>query len=424
MKMRKGIKVVLIILGVIIMLGLIFFAVDYNRAKNGEKPIFCINTAIANDGGTKEYLGLGYKVIDFKRLDGYDEVKIGTWSMKYEDFENEYSNYTKELSNTKVVVNGYNNIPSITITNDDAIKIKKIINSFEYDNELCDGIYSYEIIINDEEHYMIKQDCKAIEKGDKQADITQEELKSIEKIIENNIDKQKPLEKIPQYYPMNQAIKDGCVVMSNNAVFNKSMLDSFIDNTNVNNKDRKSDFIRFVQYTIEGDAIITDLEYKADVGYILTTDNTRDAFGADTRVIKNSDIPSRFYTIDLVENKDLIDIALLLTGEIDYDSNKKEYKPITVASYSKDSEIYGTAPSFIGEVTEINDKTIIVKTEEKNLGDAVSVKVENSKEYSIRDKVKVFYTGFILETYPCQIYEIEVNKIDEQIYTNVIIETK
>ena len=30
--------------------------VDYNRVKNGEKPIFCINTATANDGGTKDYL--------------------------------------------------------------------------------------------------------------------------------------------------------------------------------------------------------------------------------------------------------------------------------------------------------------------------------------------------------------------------------
>ena len=198
--------------------------------------------------------------------------------------------------------------------------------------------------------------------------------------------------------------------MSNNAVFNKSMLDSFIDNTNVNNKDRKSDFIRFVQYTIEGDAIITDLEYKADVGYILTTDNTRDAFGADTRVIKNSDIPSEFYTIDLVENEDFFDIVLQLTGEIDYESNKKEYKPITVASYSKNSETYDIAPSFIGEVTEINDKSIIVKTKEKNLGDAVSVKVENPKEYRIGDKVEVIYTGTVLETYPCQIYEIEVNK--------------
>ena len=410
MKMRKGIKVALIILGVILILGLIFFMVDYNRVKNGEKPIFCINTATANDGGTKEYLGLGYKVIDFNRLDGYDEVKIGTWSMKYEDFENEYNDY---VSDTKVIVNEYNNIPSITITGEDALIIKQILNEFTYNSELCDGIYSYEITINDEEHYKVKRDCMAIERENKQTKITKIVLESIENIIENNIDEKKQLEEIPQDYPMNQAIKDGCVVMSNNAVFNKGMLDSFIDNTNVNNKDRKSDFIRFVQYTIEGDAIITDLEYKADVGYILTTDNTRDAFGADTRVIKNSDIPSEFYTIDLVENEDFFDIVLQLTGEIDYESNKKEYKPITVASYSKDSEIYGTAPSFIGEVTEINDKTIIVKTEEKNLGDAVSVKVENSKEYSIGDKVEVIYTGMVLESYPCQIYEIEVRKIDK-----------
>ena len=404
MKMRKGIKVALIILGVIIILVLIFFMVDYNRVKNGEKPIFCINTANANDGGTKEYLGLGYKIIDFNRLDGYDEVKIGTWSMKYEDFENEYN------ANANVIVNGYDNIPSITITGEDAIIIKQILNEFTYNGELCDGIYSYEITINDEEHYKVKRDCMAIERENKQTKITKIVLESIENIIENNIDEKKQLEEIPQDYPMNQAIKDGCVVMSNNAVFNKGMLDSFIDNTNVNNKDRKSDFIRFVQYTIEGDAIITDLEYKAGLGYILTTDNTRDAFGADTKVINNNDIPLKFYTIDLVQNKDFIDIVLLLTGKIDYESNKKEYEPITVVSYSKDSVTYDTAPSFIGEVTEINDKTIIVKTEEKNLGDAVSVKVDNPKEYSIGNQVEVIYTGTVLDTYPCQIYEIEVNK--------------
>ena len=406
MKMRKGIKVALIILGVILILGLIFFMVDYNRVKNGEKPIFCINTATANDGGTKEYLGLGYKVIDFNRLDGYDEVKIGTWSMKYEDFENEYN------ANTKVIVNDYDNIPSITITGEDALIIKQILNEFTYNSELCDGIYSYQITINDEEHYKVKRDCMAIERENKQTEITKIVLESIENIIENNIDEKKQLKEIPQDYPMNQAIKDGCVVMSNNAVFNKSRLDSFIYNTNVNNKDRKSDFIRFVQYTIEGDAIITDLEYKAGLGYILTTDNTRDAFGADTKVITNSDIPSKFYTIDLVENDDFFDIVLQLTGEIDYESNKKEYEPITVVSYSKDSVTYDTAPSFIGEVTEINDKTIIVKTEEKNLGDAVSVKVDNPKEYSIGNQVEVIYTGTVLDTYPCQIYEIEVNKIE------------
>ena len=408
--MKKGIKVVLIILGVIVIFGLIFFTVDYNRVKNGKNPIFCINIAIANDGGTMEYLGLGYKVIDFNRLDGYDAIKIGTWSMKYEDFEEEYNSH---ISNTKVIVNNYDNIPSITITGEEALIIKQILNGFTYNNELCDGIYSYEIIINEEEHYMVKQDCTAIEKGNKQADITEEELKTIENIIENNIGEQKSLDEIPQEYKMEQAIKDGCIVMSNNVVFNKSKLDSFIENTSVNKQGRKSDFIRFVEYTIEGDAIITDLEYKTDVGYILTIDNTRDAFGADTKVTTNSDIPAKFYTIDLVENKDLIDIVLQLSGEIDYESNKKEYKSITVASYSKDSETYETAPAFIGEVTKVNDKSIIVKTEEKNLGDAVSVKVENPKEYRIGDKVEVIYTGTVLETYPCQIYEIEVNKYQE-----------
>lgn len=189
--MKKGIKVLLIILGVIIILGLIFFIVDYNRVQKQEKPIFCVKDAIANDGGTEEYLGLGYKVIDFNRYNGYDEMKIGSWFMKYEDFESEYSTYTEELADTKVIVNGYNNIPSITMTDDDAIAIKKILNEFTYDGELCDGIYSYEIIINDEEHYMVKQDCNAIEKGDKQADITEEQLNSIEEIIEKNIDDKK-----------------------------------------------------------------------------------------------------------------------------------------------------------------------------------------------------------------------------------------
>ena len=410
--MKKGIKIFLIALEIIIILGLIFFGVDYNRVKNGDNPIFCIRNlaGIYMDGGTIEYFGLGYKVIDFNMLNGYDEIKIGSWFMKYKDFENEYNDY---VSNTKVIVNDYDNIPSITITGEDALIIKQILNEFTYNSELCNGIYSYKITIDDEEDYMVKRDCMAIEKGSKQTEITKITLESIENIIENKIDERKQLEEIPQDYPMNQAIKDGCVVMSNNAVFNKSMLDSFIDNTNVKNKDRKSDSIRFVQYTIEGDAIITDLKYKAGLGYILTADNTRDVFGADTKVIINNDIPSKFYTIDLVQNKDFIDIVLLLTGEIDYESNKKEYKTITVASYSKDSEIYGTAPSFIGEVTEINDKTIIVKTEEKNLGDLVSVKVENSKEYSIGDKVEVIYTGMVLESYPCQIYEIEVRKIDK-----------
>ena len=410
--MKRGIKIFLIIIGFIIIFGLIFFAVDYNRVKNQEKPIFCIQhpAGVIMDGGTIEYFGLGYKVIDFNMLNGYDEIKIGSWFMKYEDFENEYNNY---VSNTQVIVNNYNNMPSITITGEDALIIKQVLNDFKYDKELCNGIYSYEIVIDDEEHYMVKRDCKAIEKGDKQTEISEEELKNIENIIENNIEEAKLLEEIPQDYSVQQAIKDGCVVIVGNTVFNKSRLDAFVTNTNANNEIRQSDFIRFVQYTIEGDPIITDLEYKKEDGYILTYDNTRDAFGADTKVTTYDDIPSNIYTIDLVENENFINIGLVLQGVIDYDADTKEYKPLLVANYSKDSTTYDIAPSFVGEVTDINEKVLTVKSEDKNIGDAVLVSVDDTSNYKIGDKIEVFYTGEVLDTYPCQIYEIDVRKIEE-----------
>ena len=185
--MKKGIKVLLIVLGVIIVLGLIFFAIDYNRVQKQEKPLFCIQHpgGVIMDGGTVEYFGLGYKVIDYNMLNGYDEIKIGSWFMKYEDFENEYNSY---VDDTKVIVNGYNNIPNITITGEDALILKQILNDFTYNKELCNGIYSYEIVIDDKDHYIIKRACKAIEKDNKQAEITEEELKTIEGIIYNNID--------------------------------------------------------------------------------------------------------------------------------------------------------------------------------------------------------------------------------------------
>lgn len=95
--MRKALKVIGIILGIIIILGLIFFVVDYNRVKNNERPIFCVSNPAGtiSDGGTVEFFGLGYKVIDFHTLAGFDDIKIGTWFMDYNDFEEEMKAYEK-----------------------------------------------------------------------------------------------------------------------------------------------------------------------------------------------------------------------------------------------------------------------------------------------------------------------------------------
>ena len=75
--MKSVIKIIFIVIAFIIILGVIFFLIDYNRVKNNEKPIFCILEQEVNDGGTKIYLGLGYKAIDFNTLSGFDKMKIG-----------------------------------------------------------------------------------------------------------------------------------------------------------------------------------------------------------------------------------------------------------------------------------------------------------------------------------------------------------
>lgn len=91
--MKKGVKIFLVIIVLFLLLAIIFFTIDYNRVKNNEVPIFCINYETLRDGGTKKYIGLGYKVIDFHTLAGYDDIKIGSWFMDYDNFEEEMNKY-------------------------------------------------------------------------------------------------------------------------------------------------------------------------------------------------------------------------------------------------------------------------------------------------------------------------------------------
>ena len=80
-KMSKFIVIIILLISVM-------FATDFIRAKRNKKPVFAIETRFYSDGGTREYLGLGYKVIVYAVIDGglTEEVicKVGTWFMSYD----------------------------------------------------------------------------------------------------------------------------------------------------------------------------------------------------------------------------------------------------------------------------------------------------------------------------------------------------
>lgn len=77
---KKIINIVFIL--VLIIIGMI--TIDYIRVTKYEyTPLFAIKTKEYNDGGTKEYKGLGYKVIDYNQMQGRRDIEIGLWNLKY-----------------------------------------------------------------------------------------------------------------------------------------------------------------------------------------------------------------------------------------------------------------------------------------------------------------------------------------------------
>lgn len=66
--MKKGRKVIVITL--LVFFSFIMIGTDYYLARANKSPIFAIRTAIYKDGGTKDYIGLGYKIRKYNKLDG------------------------------------------------------------------------------------------------------------------------------------------------------------------------------------------------------------------------------------------------------------------------------------------------------------------------------------------------------------------
>ena len=149
--------VVILCIGILI----VTFTVDYNRVKNQKKPIFCIKSPAGGimDGGTIEYLGLGYKVIDFHIIAGFDDIKIGTWFMDYNDFEEEIKAYEKKFEENLSTNEENNSDLENVIMKVDSITIKptsiSIIIINNNDNEIGYGEeYKIQKNINGEWKYL------------------------------------------------------------------------------------------------------------------------------------------------------------------------------------------------------------------------------------------------------------------------------
>ena len=81
---RKLYKRIINIVFVILMLSMIMISVDViSVARYDKGPFFAVKTKTYKDGGTKEYYGLGYKVIKYNQIQGRRDIEIGLWNLPY-----------------------------------------------------------------------------------------------------------------------------------------------------------------------------------------------------------------------------------------------------------------------------------------------------------------------------------------------------
>lgn len=72
----------------IVIIWAILMSTDYYLIKTNENSIFSVEIAAYKDGGSKEYFGLGYKIIKYVKMNSENddistEVRLGPLFMKY-----------------------------------------------------------------------------------------------------------------------------------------------------------------------------------------------------------------------------------------------------------------------------------------------------------------------------------------------------
>ena len=168
--------------------------------------------------------------------------------------------------------------------------------------------------------------------------------------IANNIDysnEKLKIEDLPEDYNYIQAIQDKCIISSQGfKVFNKDELDIFLNK--VNNNEPYS--IRTINYTVEGDMMITDVNFEGNNVFSTCCDWTRDEFSSKEdrtyRYGKFSKLvteQANEMTYILLQNKiegDLEEVTITYYKDNAKSINNYEFKYLLNVNKSKKTELY------------------------------------------------------------------------------------
>ncbi len=379
--MNKGIKIVMGIFIAIVVIWGIIFAIDYNRCSNMKEPIFVISRH-ENDLSIKSitYQCLGYRAQVVKNVSneyGEQITKVEMYMFNkfitgaVAEINNDFSQDKKEDMNKNVS----NQFRAIVLSCNEKTLIVKPLE--EKDIKVFSDKVSIGLGNNNDMIYMKGQELLITYTGDVM-DTYPTQIKTTK--IQTETEYKTKIEDLPKDYNIIEAIKDNCVVsIHNKKLYNKDELDRFIENVNNN----RTDFMRCISFTTEGNILITDVNFEGSNSFRVTFDWTRDEWSSsEDRTYKYC----RYKTF----------------GKEDTENG---------VSYYVDSRIEGKLDKMY--ITGYENDTEIVNNYEFNYLLNPKVSDKNEKEKITTDKLDKKYE-YDIYYYGLESVEIEINneKID------------
>ena len=182
---KKGLIITILVLIILIIASLITKYIDTANVSTGHEPECCIKI-VRQDGGKVTYWGLGYKVVRYVGVSPDEPyksnigVKMGNWFMNYEKPTNVVLDVKSFRENKTFKVSDKADVEFIT----------NLLKHSKYIDEPCDGIIDYAITYDDFA-YDVLISCCEIRKGNKQAKISDKDMKELERILVTAGDKKR-----------------------------------------------------------------------------------------------------------------------------------------------------------------------------------------------------------------------------------------
>ena len=134
-KLKKKFTIIMI---VTLTVGTLIFFDILITSKTDAGPFLAIKVKTHNDGGTKEYYGLGYKVIKYRVRNGRNTTVVGSWTLKYDPIS--------RVSSMEELAFSFRNDAKTALNNSykQFFKITGVVDSVDKENKKITLIYEDE----------------------------------------------------------------------------------------------------------------------------------------------------------------------------------------------------------------------------------------------------------------------------------------